>query len=147
VATARRLRLRAATLRVEAWLADAVTVAMAVMTVATVVWRAALANAAPWFLAGKPVGSSASPTCAGAHGRGRADAARHPARHCGRAARGPRGGNPLALTKSHRGWMAAELLDRAERQAAINRRHSPSAVLSRGTRAVRSAPALEGGLT
>lgn len=61
VTTARRLRLPVATLRLEAKLATAVTVVMAVMTAATAVWWAALADAAPWFLAGRPVGSSASP--------------------------------------------------------------------------------------
>jgi len=61
VSTARRLRLPAAALRVEAWSALAVTVAMGVTTAATAVWWVALADAAPWFFAGRPVGSSASP--------------------------------------------------------------------------------------
>jgi hypothetical protein len=38
-----------------------VTVAMTAMAAATVVWWVALADAAPWFLAGAPAGSSASP--------------------------------------------------------------------------------------
>ena len=60
VAAARRLELPAATLRAHAWIACAVTVAMGVMTAGTAIWWAALADAAPWFLAGRPVGSSAS---------------------------------------------------------------------------------------
>lgn len=61
VATARRLALRTPTLKVEAWIAVAVTVAMGVMTVATMVWWVAISDAAPWFLAGRPVGESGSP--------------------------------------------------------------------------------------
>jgi len=61
VAAARRLHLPAAALRVETWIASLVTAAMAAMTIATAVWWAALADAAPWFLAAKPVGTSASP--------------------------------------------------------------------------------------
>lgn len=61
VATARRLRLRAALLRLQAWIAGGVTMAMGAMTVATAIWWAALAHAAPWFLAGKPVGLVGSP--------------------------------------------------------------------------------------
>lgn len=61
VAAARRLRLSPATLALEARLAAAVTLAMGAMTAATAIWWAALAHAAPWFLAGRPVGAAASP--------------------------------------------------------------------------------------
>jgi hypothetical protein len=61
VATARRLRLSARTLRIEAWLAVAVSAAMGVATAATAVWWAAVADAAPWFLAGRPIGQHGSP--------------------------------------------------------------------------------------
>jgi hypothetical protein len=61
VVTARRLRLPVATLRSLAWIASGVAAAMGVMTAATAVWWAAIADAAPWFLAGRPVGASASP--------------------------------------------------------------------------------------
>ena len=61
VAVARRVDLSATVLRLEAFLATVVTVSMAAMTAATAVWWAALARAAPWFLAGRPVGSAASP--------------------------------------------------------------------------------------
>jgi hypothetical protein len=61
VATARRLSLSISTLRIEAWLALAVSGAMAAMTIATAVWWASLADAAPWFFTGLPVGSAASP--------------------------------------------------------------------------------------
>lgn len=60
VTTARRLRLTSATLRMEAWIACAVSLAMGVMTAATTVWWAAIANSAPWFLAGAPAGTHAS---------------------------------------------------------------------------------------
>ncbi len=61
VAIARRLALPRSVLRVEAGLAAAVAGAMGVMTVATLVWWGALANAAPWFLSGRPAGSAGSP--------------------------------------------------------------------------------------
>lgn len=61
VAVARRLELPRNVLRRETVLATAVTVSMAVMTAATVVWWASLASAAPWFLADRPPGSAASP--------------------------------------------------------------------------------------
>lgn len=61
VAAARRLRLRPATLRLEAWAACAVTAGMGVMTAATALWWAAVAGRAPWFLAGTPAGSAESP--------------------------------------------------------------------------------------
>jgi len=64
VTTARRLTLRTPTLTIEAWLAAAVTLAMVGMTAATVVWWIALADAAPWFLAGRPRGESGSPLAA-----------------------------------------------------------------------------------
>ncbi len=59
-ATARRLPLPAPTLRLEAWLGAAVSVAMTVMTIATAIWWVSLASAAPWFFDGRPVGSAAS---------------------------------------------------------------------------------------
>ena len=58
--TARQLASSAGTLRVDVWLAAAVTVTMAVMTIATAVWWGSLARAAPWFFDGRPAGSSAS---------------------------------------------------------------------------------------
>lgn len=61
VTTARRLPLPVATLALLARLACAVAVAMSVMSAATVVWWAALANAAPWFLSGRPAGVAGSP--------------------------------------------------------------------------------------
>jgi MFS family permease len=61
VTTARRLSLPAPTLRAEAYLASAVTVLMALMTAATTVWWVALAEAAPWFLAGRSAGTGGSP--------------------------------------------------------------------------------------
>ena len=60
VATARRLALSAKLLRLEAWLAAGVSSTMAAMTIATAVWWAALARAAPWFFTGRPAGTSAS---------------------------------------------------------------------------------------
>jgi hypothetical protein len=48
------------TLRVEVWLAVAVSAAMAVMTIATAVWWGSLASAAPWFFDGRPTGSNAN---------------------------------------------------------------------------------------
>ncbi len=59
-ATARRLSLPAGLLRLEVWLGVSVSVSMSVMAIATAVWWAALANAAPWFFEGRPVGSTAS---------------------------------------------------------------------------------------
>jgi hypothetical protein len=61
VATARRLRLPARLLGLEARLAAAVTITMGAMTAATAVWWEALARSAPWFLAGRAAGSAASP--------------------------------------------------------------------------------------
>lgn len=60
VATARRLAFSASLLRLEAWLAAAVSATMAAMTIATAVWWAAVASAAPWFFTGRPVGTSTS---------------------------------------------------------------------------------------
>ena len=60
-AAARQLTLSAGTLRFEVWLGAIVSGAMVVMTVATAIWWASLARAAPWFFDGRPVGSSASP--------------------------------------------------------------------------------------
>jgi hypothetical protein len=59
-AAARRLVLPVELLRLEVRLAAAVSVAMVVMTAATGVWWGALAHAAPWFFAGRPVGAAAS---------------------------------------------------------------------------------------
>ena len=56
-AVARRLELSRVVLRVEAGLAVGVAAAMVVMTVATLVWWASLADAAPWFFSGRPIGS------------------------------------------------------------------------------------------
>jgi hypothetical protein len=56
ITTARRLSWPAAILRVESLLAGALTVAMAVMTTATVVWWVGLARSASWFFTGRPVG-------------------------------------------------------------------------------------------
>jgi hypothetical protein len=61
VATARRLELSALVLRLEARFAALVAAAMVVMTAAAAAWWATLAQAAPWFFAGRPVGASASP--------------------------------------------------------------------------------------
>ena len=60
VAVGRRLELSSRMLRLDALLAAAVTVAMAVMTAATAVWWASLASSAPWFLAGQPSGTTGS---------------------------------------------------------------------------------------
>jgi hypothetical protein len=59
-ATARQLNLPTWTLRFEVWLGVAISAAMTLMTIATAVWWGSLANAAPWFFDGRPVGSSAS---------------------------------------------------------------------------------------
>ncbi len=59
-ATARRLSWSNALLRLEVWLSVAVTATMAAMTIATAVWWGSLARAAPWFFAGRPIGSHAS---------------------------------------------------------------------------------------
>ena len=59
-ATARELSWSTRILRAEVWLGVTVTVTMVVMTIATAVWWATLANAAPWFFSGHPVGSDAS---------------------------------------------------------------------------------------
>jgi hypothetical protein len=60
VTVARRIEFSARLLRCEVWLAVAVTATMAAMTVATIVWWVALADAAPWFFADRPAGSTAS---------------------------------------------------------------------------------------
>lgn len=87
VAVARQLDLSEIVLRLEALLAVGVAASMAAMTAATGVWWAALADSAPWFLAGSPAGSPGSAlaptllvagllmllaTVAGAAGAGRA---------------------------------------------------------------------------
>jgi hypothetical protein len=61
VATARRLELSAFVLRLETRLAALVAAAMVVMTMAATAWWATLAQAAPWFFAGRPAGATASP--------------------------------------------------------------------------------------
>jgi hypothetical protein len=60
IATARRLTLPASVLRLDTLIASAVCVAMAVMTVATVTWWAALAHSAPWALTGQRPGQAAA---------------------------------------------------------------------------------------
>jgi hypothetical protein len=64
VVTARRLQLSSSLLRVEARIAVAAAVAMALMTAATVVWWGAMAHSAPWFLAGHAAGRTGSPLAA-----------------------------------------------------------------------------------
>ncbi len=59
-ATARQLSWPGRLLRLEVWLGVAVSATMAVMTIATAIWWATLASAAPWFFDGQPVGSNAS---------------------------------------------------------------------------------------
>jgi hypothetical protein len=61
---ARPLSLQPALLRLEAWLALAVSATMVVMTLAAAVWWASVASAAPWFFAGRPVGSDVFPLTA-----------------------------------------------------------------------------------
>jgi hypothetical protein len=63
-AISRRLSLSPRTLRTETYIACAVTVLMAVMVASTIVWWAAIAAAAPWFLAGGAVGATGSPIAA-----------------------------------------------------------------------------------
>lgn len=60
-AVSRRLSLSRQALRTEAYIACAVTVLMAAMAGSTIVWWVALADAAPWFLAGLAVGVRGSP--------------------------------------------------------------------------------------
>ena len=57
----RRLVLSRRALAVESVLAVAVAAAMISMTVATAIWWAAMAEHAPWFLHGTPVGTNGSP--------------------------------------------------------------------------------------
>jgi drug/metabolite transporter (DMT)-like permease len=64
VATARRLNIGLAQLKVGGILAVSVAVCMPVMTAAAAVWWGSMATTAPWFLAGTPVGSSPSPLAA-----------------------------------------------------------------------------------
>ena len=54
----RQAHLSPFVLRVEAWLAGGAATAMALVTTATVVWWAALADAAPWYFGGGPRGSA-----------------------------------------------------------------------------------------
>jgi hypothetical protein len=58
---ARRVEFSAEVLRLEAWLAAAVSFAMVTMTLATVVWWGALAHDAPWVLHGYALSAPASP--------------------------------------------------------------------------------------
>ncbi len=60
VAVARRVDLRVQVLRLEARLATAVTAAMLAVTLAALVWWAAVARSAPWFLHGAPAGTHGS---------------------------------------------------------------------------------------
>lgn len=60
-ALAWRLELSFRVLRLEALLAAGVAAAMVSMTAATTLWWASVARSAPWFLAGAPQGSNASP--------------------------------------------------------------------------------------
>jgi len=55
---ARRLPLTRTIVRLEGVLAAVVALTMVVMALATVIWWAALAGAAPWFFAGRPAGSA-----------------------------------------------------------------------------------------
>ena len=59
-AVTRRLELSRSALRVESLLAVMVGASMLVMTAAAIVWWASLANVAPWFFSGRPIGSTGS---------------------------------------------------------------------------------------
>jgi hypothetical protein len=61
IATARRVTLTRAVLRAEGTLAVAVAVLVAALTAATGLWWAAVAEGAPWFLAGTPPGTTPPP--------------------------------------------------------------------------------------
>jgi hypothetical protein len=61
VACARRITLSPRVIGIEAGLAVVVTVAMVVVTGATVLWWASVADHAPWFLQGTAAGSPGSP--------------------------------------------------------------------------------------
>ena len=61
VAIARRLDIGLRQLRFAGVLAVVVAVCMPIMTAAAAAWWGSMAGAAPWFLAGTPVGSSPSP--------------------------------------------------------------------------------------
>jgi hypothetical protein len=60
VALAKEVELRDRMLRFEAWLSVGATVAMATITVATIVWWVALASAAPWSFSGHTAGTGGS---------------------------------------------------------------------------------------
>jgi hypothetical protein len=60
VAAGRRVELSGRPLALESALATVVAAAMVAMTLATAVWWGALADRAPWFLHGTPVGSGGS---------------------------------------------------------------------------------------
>jgi hypothetical protein len=64
VVVTRRLNIELAKLKVLGILALAVAACMPIMTAAAAVWWGSMATAAPWFLAGTPVGSSPSPLAA-----------------------------------------------------------------------------------
>jgi len=61
VVVARRLEISSRVLRLEAVLGAGVALSMVAMTAGTAIWWAALARSAPWFLAGAPNGTAASP--------------------------------------------------------------------------------------
>ena len=60
VATARRIGFTRRLLLAETWLATAVSAMVAVMMIATVTWWGAIAQAAPWFVAGTTPGTAGS---------------------------------------------------------------------------------------
>ena len=64
VVATRRLTIELAKLRFLGLLAVAVAMCMPIMTAAAAGWWGSMATAAPWFLAGTPVGSSPSPVAA-----------------------------------------------------------------------------------
>ena len=61
VATTRRINIGLGQLKFVGILAISVAACMPIMTAAAAVWWGSMATTAPWFLAGTPVGSSASP--------------------------------------------------------------------------------------
>jgi hypothetical protein len=61
VAATRRINIGLGQLKIVGVLAVAVAACMPIMTAAAAIWWGSMATTAPWFLAGTPVGSSASP--------------------------------------------------------------------------------------
>jgi multisubunit Na+/H+ antiporter MnhC subunit len=61
VMVARRLEISSLVWRLEAVLGAGVALSMVAMMAGTAIWWAALARSAPWFLAGAPTGTAASP--------------------------------------------------------------------------------------